>query len=191
MEPTEAEALEDWHLGRTRRPVKDIRDLDEELCRIQDDEIRSLTKECLEKAPPHFWYRPASSSGKYHAPEENESGGLIVHTKRVCKVAEILIEAWPNPIKPDVIRSACALHDIRKYGDGFSPTQHTLSNHPQLGAELVREVAGNKYDGDKVYNIMSAIASHMGKWGGKAIFSHEDLIVHLADVIATKVWMEV
>jgi HD superfamily phosphohydrolase YqeK len=163
-------------------------DLKEELNRIEDEEIRKFTKECLDKAPPHFWYRPASSTGKYHAKEENESGGLIIHTKRVCRVAEIIIEAWPNPIKVDVIRSACILHDVCKYGTGYSATQHTLSNHPKLGADFIKDVGDNKYGNwDKVVLIADAVEHHMGKWGGTALFSHEDLIVHLADIIATQV----
>ena len=166
-------------------------DLIEELNRIKDEEIKILTKECLEKAPPHFWYRPASSTGKYHAPDENEVGGLVLHTKRVCSVAEILIEAWIVPIKADVVRSACIMHDVRKYGSKYYPTQYTLSNHPQLGGEFVKEVTGDKYDKDKVNAISNAIISHMGKWGVSFEGTSECLIVHLADIIATKIYEEV
>ena len=166
-------------------------DLEDELSKIKDEEIRNLTKECLDKAPPHFWYRPASSTGKYHSPDENEVGGLILHTKRVCKVGEILLEAWFTPVNSDVVRSACILHDICKYGDGSSPTQYTLSNHPKLGGEFVRKVAGDKYSKEKVDAISNAITSHMGKWGVPFENKPENLIVHFADVIATKIYEEV
>jgi len=169
----------------------DIKDFEEELASIEDEEIRNFTKECLEKAPPHFWYRPASSTGKYHAKDENESGGLILHTKRVCRIGEILIEAWPNPIKADVIRSACILHDICKYGMGYSSTQYTLNNHPRLGAEFIQRIGMDKLLVEKLDAIIDAVANHMGKFGGVALFSHEDLIVHLADIVATKVYEEV
>lgn len=180
--------------------MKTIKDLDDELCRIQDDKIRFLTTECLRNAPPHFWYRPSSSTGKYHAPEENESGGLVVHTQRVCGIAEILIEAWPNPIKADVIRSACILHDICKYGTGYSATQHTLNNHPQIGADFIQEIAKRTFWGyehititraAEIDGISEAVETHMGKWGKKPLFSHESLIVHLADVLGTKIHMGV
>jgi 23S rRNA maturation-related 3'-5' exoribonuclease YhaM len=166
-------------------------DLNDELNRIKDEEIRNFTKECLDKAPPHFWYRPASSTGKYHAPDENELGGLILHTKRVCKVGEILIECWITPIEADVVRSACILHDICKYGDGSSPTRYTLNNHPKLGGEFVKRISGDKYTKEKVDAISNAIISHMGKWGTPFENKSENLIVHFADVVATEIYEEV
>lgn len=159
---------------------------DEELNKIKDVEIKALTERCLKGAPPHFWYKPASSTGKYHSQDENEEGGLIIHTKRVCKVADILIETWPVPIKADVIRSACILHDICKYGDGYSASKYTLSNHPKLGGGFVKSLAGDKFDGTKAEDISNAIISHMGKWGsGPFNNSPENLIVHLSDIVAT------
>jgi len=161
---------------------------EEELNKIQDEEIRSITKLCLDNAPPHFWYRPASSTGKYHAPEENEQGGLVVHSKRVCIVGEILIAAWWEPIKADVIRSACITHDICKYGEGYSSSRYTMANHPQLGSNFIKVIAGNKYDIDKVNAIANAVASHMGKWGPGYENKPENLIVHLADLLATDIY---
>ncbi len=163
--------------------------LEEELNKIQDEEIRKLTKECLDNAPPHFWYRPASSTGKYHAPEENEQGGLVIHTKRVCQVGEILIAAWWSPINADVIRSACTLHDVCKYGDGYSASRYTLNNHPQLGGQFIRIIASNKYNTTKIYAIANAVSSHMGKWGAGHDNSDESLIVHLADLLATELYL--
>lgn len=145
----------------------DISNIKDELDTIEDEEIRNLTRECLEQAPPHFWYRPASSTGKYHAKEENEPGGLVLHTKRVYKVACILCDAWIPTPNVDVVRSACLLHDICKYGNGYSAYHYTQSNHPKLGADFVRKVAEDKYNIDKVNAISNAILSHMGRRGGR------------------------
>jgi len=170
--------------------IKDSNPFEEELARIQDEEIRTLTKKCLNNAPPHFWYRPASSTGKYHAPEENEQGGLIIHTKRVCQIGEILIAALWIPINADVIRCACILHDVCKYGEGYSASRYTLNNHPQLGAQYIRLIAGDKYNPDKVNAIANAVASHMGKWGAGHDDTDESLIVHLADLLATDLYIK-
>jgi len=159
----------------------------EELDRIKDEEIRRFTEECLNRSPSHFWYRPASSTGKYHSPEENEVGGLILHTKRVCSAAEILIDAWMEPIDKEIIRSACILHDICKYGTGSSSTRWTLSNHPQLGSNFLREVGRDKYDQSKVNAIANAVAFHSGRWGKTFEKKDEN---HLADVVATKLYEE-
>lgn len=163
---------------------------EEELNKIQDEEIKQLTKECLDNAPPHFWYRPASSTGKYHAPEENEQGGLVLHTKRVSKMGELLIAAWWKPVNADVIRSACDLHDVCKYGDGYSASRHTLNNHPQLGGQFIRIIASAKYDMQKVEAIANAVSSHMGKFSNNPHDdSDESLIVHLADLLATELYL--
>ncbi len=172
-----------------------IDNLRDELDSIEDEEIRNLTQECLEKAPPHFWYRPASSTGKHHAEEENEQGGLVLHTKRVCKVAYTLCGAWITPINADIVKSACLLHDICKYGISYSAYRYTLNNHPQLAADFLKKVAGDKYDIEEVNAISNAIASHMGRWSINPsidlLMVPENLIVHLADVVATKMYEQV
>jgi HD superfamily phosphodiesterase len=118
----------------------------------------------------------------------NEAGGLVLHTKRVCKAAEILIDAWMTPIDPDVIRSACILHDTHKYGSGPSATQHTQHTHPQLASEFVKKVADGKYE--KAERISNAILCHMGKWGPRFETRFENLIVHLADIVATQMYVD-
>ncbi len=171
----------------------DINDFKDELESIGDVEIQNLTCDVLKRAPPHFWYRPASSTGKYHAKEENESGGIIIHTKRVYEVALILLDAWlPTnedhlPPNPDVVKSASLIHDVCKYGDGPSSYKWTLSNHPKLAADFVKKIAGDKYNENKVNAISNAVLSHSGRWGKPLPSSTEGLMVHLADVIATRI----
>lgn len=171
-----------------------------EIENIKDEKIKLLTQECLNKAPLHFWFMPASSTGKYHAKDENENGGLILHSKRVARVAEHIMESWPNKIKKDVIRSACILHDVRRYGSGNSATKWSQSNHPKLGADFVQEVSKVLFWGKEKISIDDAvnidlisycIASHMGKWGQFPLGCQESLIVHLADTLATNVYMDV
>ncbi len=168
----------------------DINSFREELERIKDPEIGELTQRCLEVAPLHFWYRPASSTGKYHAKDENEQGGLIIHTLRVCRIAEIYIEAWLPPLRADIVRSACILHDLCKYGEGYSASKYTLNNHPQLAAAFVRRIGNGSFNQDKVRLISDAIAAHMGKWGPPFEPEPENLAVHLADMVATKIYEE-
>lgn len=171
----------------------DINDLSYELDNITDEDIRKFTLECLEKAPPHFWYRPASSTGKYHAKEENEQGGLVLHTKRVCKVGELLIEAWQPPPDADIIRSACILHDICKYGNSYSAYRYTISSHPLLAYQFILKLSEGHYDNlllvDKCEKIGKAVSAHMGKWGSSFEPEPENLVVHLSDYLATKMYM--
>lgn len=162
----------------------------EELESIKDDGIRNLTIECLKRAPPYFWYKPASSTGKYHHADENEFAGLLLHTKRVCKVGLILAEAWVStpPINLNIISSACLLHDIKKYGDGKS--QWTVKNHPELGADFILKIYKDLSlvlpGQDIVEEISNCVRSHMGRWGLTYPEGDNYKIVHLADYIATQ-----
>jgi len=170
-----------------------------ELEDIKDEKIRLLTCECLNRAPVHFWYMSASSTGKYHARDENESRGLVLHTHRVAQVAEHIIESWPNPINTDVIRSACLLHDAHRYGSQVAPSKWSNTNHPKLAADFIQKIAKETFwqkeittisEAQKIDHISVCVASHMGKWGQYPVGSQESLIVHLADALATNVYMD-
>jgi len=168
----------------------DLEYFKEELEKIEDEGIRNLTTECLKRAPSYFWYKPASSTGKYHHPDENEFAGLLLHTKRVHKVACILVEAWDPPVSLDIVQSASLLHDIKKYGEGTS--QWTVRNHPELGAAFILKVYKDtnltEPKIEVVEEISNCIRYHMGRWGASHDFKEDPKawIVHLADYIATQ-----
>ena len=100
-----------------------------ELEMIKDSKINRFTKEVLDKyAPEYFWIMPSNESGKYHMPDEGVQGGLIIHVKRVVKMANHIMKGigWMGHLKDvvnpekqydyDVVISACLLHDILKCG---------------------------------------------------------------------------
>lgn len=162
--------------------MPDLSKFKDELGNIKNLEVRDFIANCLLKAPEHFWYKPSSSTGKYHLEDEFIEGGNVKHTKRVCSVAEILMPAWAPPINIDAVRGACILHDICKYGSNVSESKYTVDNHPQLAAKLIMKIlCPAPYKGI----IINAIERHMGKWGAKKPRCSEDWIVHLADMIAT------
>lgn len=162
--------------------MSDIEQFRDELGRMRNSVIRDFTKECLSRAYEHFWLRPSSSTGKYHLPDEFSKGGLIKHTKRVCRAAEILMRASSASINHDVVISACILHDICKYGDNIIGTEHTVSNHPQLASKLLKSIP---IEFPEKYLIINAVERHMGKWGFSKPKSVEDRIVYFSDIIAT------
>ena len=155
--------------------------LGEEVLRIHNLEIRKFVDKALLEAPPYFWTKPSSSTGKYHPPDEHGEGGLVLHTKRVCKAAEVLMKAQAPPIQMDVIRASCILHDIARYGLGETPSQHSLQNHAELGADFVKMMGG-----PSTLFIEECVRRHMGKWGKEVPETKEEWIVHLADMIASQ-----
>lgn len=164
--------------------------LDYELSLINNDGILEFTKLVLDATPPHFWTKP-SSAGKYHPHDEHGIGGLVLHTKRVCQVAEILISSHGGllPDKCDIIRSSCILHDVRRYGDQEEPEQYSVNNHDLLSAELTKKVwlyNQQLINSGIFYDIYHAILSHMGRWGKYPPNSNIEWIVHESDNIASK-----
>ncbi len=153
-----------------------------ELLRIDNLQIRQIVAGCLMKAPSHFRTQPATSSGRYHPPDENQHAGLMLHTKRVCATAEIIMTTRaPLVLGPDIIRGACLLHDVARYGLGEDPTPHSLDDHPELAWNWIIE----QYPGSGLaLGIADCVLTHMGRWGKSKPKTEPQHIVHLADMIA-------
>ena len=157
-----------------------------ELEMIKDLKISKFTKEILEKyTPEYFWTMPSNESGKYHMPDENVPGGLVIHVKRVVKVANHIMTGlgWlghrSNAVYPerqydyDVVISACLLHDILKCGfkgrerKGRSGNVSTDEMHPYYVRCLIRL---KKLKDTYMYrlpffdDVMKAIEGHYGFW---------------------------
>ncbi len=171
-------------------------------------ELKDFALYCLGKVPSHFWTKPASSSGKYHFPDENGEGGLALHILRVCKVVDILLKA-KNTVDLDAVRFACIFHDVGRYGLKEKPEKWSLKEHPELGVkfledcistynwpiEIVEGMMGSgmsltgvelTYKIVQLSKIKNAILTHMGRWGTVKPETEEDWIVHLADMIASQ-----
>ena len=141
---------------------------DYELSKFTDEGIKNFVRKCIEDYPGYFWTAPASGTGKYHDEEENGEGGLIVHTKRVLKLAEELsIFYGLNYWETDIIFAASILHDSwckglnsstdRTGTDVFHPlyVQHRF---PYLGY-------GEGTIDERTYDeIMLCVSSHSARW---------------------------
>lgn len=175
----------------------------EELSKINDDDVRKSTIFLLNNLPDYFYEIPASSSGKYHPSFSLGDGGLVRHVKVACKVGEELFrnECFSREFdnyKRDLIRMAIILHDGFK--SGLENTSHTVSEHPLLMANFIVENAHNlsisPYD---AANVARLISSHMGPWtqdkqGNEILprpIKNDELFVHLCDYIASRNFLNV
>lgn len=155
---------------------------------IKNDEIRAWVNAMLDIAPQAFWERPCSSTGKHHRPDENEIGGQIVHTARVCNVAAHLANMVQlSDSDYDILIASAILHDTCKYGlDGKST--YTNENHPQL-LEILRDNNCIFLPPCQYYKeILLNIAQHMGRWTPEPIPPPTKLgkLLHIADFIASR-----
>lgn len=162
-----------------------------EVRHISNLELQKFARVCLTRLPNHFWTQPSSSSGKYHPRDEQEFGGLALHTIRTCQVAEIMLKTRMPNIFPDVTLLACMFHDVGRYGLGQKPSDHSLDDHPMVGA-LFMEGSINTYNWNSeeakelATNSIEPIRCHMGRWGTQRVVSYEAWLVHLADMVASQ-----
>lgn len=175
----------------------------EEISLIEDDGLRSFVKSILIRADS-FWSIPSSFSGKYHPPDEHNEGGNVLHTKRTVRAAKILSESHSVSVEEkDIIIAACLLHDVTK-GKIEKDGSFTYDKmHPYTVGEFVKfcQEDDKKYANDinsstlyvteeDVQTLLRLVRCHLGPWSPvpeTVPITYLDMIVHLADNIASKV----
>ena len=150
--------------------------------------VRAFTLYVLSQAPWQFWQK-ASSAGKHHPPDEHGYKGLLIHTIRVVKIGLVICDSAEGRLNPNIIVSACVLHDICRYGmgvvNGGTESQYSVPEHPELAAELIRRLGGLGGSSDGyVADIANAVETHTGRWGKTAPRNETEWAVHYADCIA-------
>lgn len=167
----------------------------DEINLIQDPKIREFTAKCLEDAPEELTEIPAASSGKYHPPQCNEKGGLIVHIKRAIHFARMFFDSFKwtkdpeKSHKMDCIISALLLHDIGK--KAVYPNYWDYVNHPITASKMI-ESRKSMIDEISFKAIQEMIFYHMAVFGPKQHikpmekFTLSQLIVYQSDFIASR-----
>lgn len=132
---------------------------------IKNSEIKNFTLQALENAAYQFWLCPASSSGKFHPNEDNNTSGTIRH---LIKAAEISIELCREFDIPNygiengesIVLSATLLHDVCK--NGYPEWQeHTDYTHGLLAYNFLENF--KLKEPDKKF-LRNAVRYHMGRW---------------------------
>ncbi len=180
-----------------------LEELLEELSLIEDESVESFVRSILLKCDI-FWHIPSSFSGKYHPPDEHGSGGNVLHTKRVVRVANIMCDSYSlSSEERDMIIAACIIHDITK---GIPSEHEGMFNydpmHPYTVNKFVmncmaydREYANDTHSSslfiaeETVQSILRLVRCHLGPWSPVPEtfpITYMDYIVHIADNIASK-----
>jgi len=163
---------------------------------VVNEEIKGFYQQALENAPPEFWKAPASSSGKYHGPENNIKGGLAnVHTVKAVMAAFEFAEheysqmpAGKKNLMRDVCVVAAGCHDIKKGGE---PWDRYDPEHGPLAAgwlcNFPLEDAAKEMIAEAVYYHMNRL--HPDWERKKALHPKRHrhvLIVQYADIAASR-----
>jgi len=136
--------------------------LEKEIGKIKDRYIRAFVESALAKADPKFWLAPASSTGKYHPPEDMGAGGLIRHVQKgVIVVEQFASRAKFDDLESDMALAAFLLHDICK--NGVSPWgEYTDYTHGFIAYNWLKQFPlNNRYIKEVILN---AVRLHMAPW---------------------------
>jgi len=178
-----------------------------ELAKIKSEEMRALTKKILvDDCTDYILKCSTASSGKYHPDWSNGEGGLIRHTKAVCKATETILKQMPKYDGEDwdVPYIAAILHDMAKYTENNQQWSH--QDHPIRMADKVRQhivyyntpLALTEVD-KRWCRVVDCIECHMSRWFkdnkgqrlGTLPSSHESWIVAHADMIMAQKFITV
>lgn len=158
----------------------------EEIQLIEDPDIRMLVKGILQCAPRYFWKIPASATGKYHPPDENQPGGQIIHTKRAVYLADQLCRMDDiRGLDRDKVLAAMIVHNIFVRGLGDEPDEKTDPDHPLH----VRKETQHLRDSPYYSEIMTLLEGHMGRWGPcqeVRPITRLARLVHIADYVSSR-----
>ena len=142
---------------------KDTKRLYGLISKINSDDIKLYTLDALNKADDEFWTAPASSTGKYHPPEDLGESGLVRHVIKAVYVAEEFFRFYDNFLEQkdkDIVISAVLLHDIKK--NGLIWGNRTDYTHGLIAYKWLDQFKLD--DADAKREIRNCVRYHMGRW---------------------------
>jgi len=143
-------------------------DVQRHVAAITHEPLRQAVEIVLEEMGDAFRRSPAAVS-VHHA----YRGGLLEHTTRMLRAAEVLLPLYPE-VDADLARAGIALHDMGKCIEyvGTMATSRSrtgiLNGHVVLGYRIARRAAKMaKLDDDRTERLEHIILSHQGEpeWG--------------------------
>jgi len=168
---------------------------EKELSKIKDVEIRQATEALLEGGYDEFLQWPASSSGKYHPPDEIGPMGMVIHVKRCVAVVPDIARMYNfDEFEQDILTAASLVHDLYKQGrDGKA--EHTVNDH----MIIINEIINMTFDDlglDPTARFRSQLANaclfHEGVWTPPEAHQLEDgptvyaTAMHTIDMMVTR-----
>lgn len=170
---------------------------------IKDEALREILRGYLETIPEVLRTKPSSSSGKFHNPQENGPNGLMLHSRSVVRLVDVICEA-NNKDDRDELKFAAACHDLGKYGRN-GDEMHTRRDHPILGALMLEDYCSKlrlkKKTRESLERIKAMIRCHCGRWnsyisngGGRKMpkpKTMDERILHWCDMISSSAWFRI
>lgn len=142
--------------------------------KFETEEILEYFKEALTRVPPAIFYKPASSSGKYHNSQQTGKYGQLIHIYMFFDILNMLLDLEYNrnkfndPIERDLMRCIPVLHDMCKY-NLFGTSKHTTSYHPLAARKRLIQLNNQKnfhhpLTEDQLQMLGEMCERHSGQW---------------------------
>jgi hypothetical protein len=173
--------------------------LQSEIRKISNPQLREAVKKCIEDRAKKLKLVPASTSGKYHPPDERGTGGLIRHIKKLVWLLEGLTKHFGvSDGDHDCLIASAFFHDIALVelvdfdSDGsIILDRKKYHEHPKISSLIAVEyltAEGINWDSPLLIKIVDIISSHMGKWypNCKSPFSSLEIMFSTADYFASR-----
>jgi len=149
--------------------------LEKEISLIKDPKLREAVRKCIKDNEKKLKILPASTSGKYHPPDERGPGGLVRHIKKVVWFIDHLGREFALDQEDlDILLVAGVLHDIALVvlteidQDGRVILEgRRYKDHPKISAQMTNKYltdAGFEPTSPTVIKILDLIRSHMSRW---------------------------
>lgn len=142
--------------------------------KFETEEILEYFKEIVTKVPTSIFYKPASSSGKYHNKQQTGKYGQLIHIYMFFDILNMLLDLeynqikFPDLIERDLMRCTPVLHDICKYGK-YGTRTHTTSKHPLMAKEKLIKINNQKnfkhpLNEQQLNMLCEMCERHSGQW---------------------------
>jgi len=181
---------------------------------FETQEVLDYFKEVVTKIPDAIFYKPASSSGKYHNKQQVGRYGQLIHIYMFFDILNMLLDLeynrkkFDSSITRDLMRCVPALHDMNKYGR-YGMRTHTTSEHPIMAAKRIAEINQQKnfehsLPEYQIQRLCEMCERHSGQWNEWTVREYDgevrkgimetpqndaDMLIHECDMLASRSWL--
>ena len=182
--------------------------------KFENGYILEFFKEIVQFIPNAIFYKPASSSGKYHNKQQIGDYGQLIHIYMFFDILNMLLdlkynrEKFNSSITRDLMRCVPALHDMNKYGR-YGMRTHTTSEHPIMAAKRIAEINQQKnfehsLPEYQIQRLCEMCERHSGQWNEWTVREYDgevrkgimetpqndaDMLIHECDMLASRSWL--
>ena len=182
--------------------------------KFENGYILEFFKEIVQFIPDAIFYKPASSSGKYHNRQQVGDYGQLIHIYMFSDILNMLLDLeynqkkFDSSITRDLMRCVPALHDMNKYGR-YGMRTHTTNEHPIMAAKRIAEINQQKNFEHSlpeyyIQRLCEMCERHSGQWNKwrdrdfdgevrtgtmETPQNDADILIHECDMLASRSWL--